>query len=198
MKNKKNKRSWFIVLLVILLIVTGAFIGSFARYLTTSTVSDNAVTAKFGLGIQNNINLFSDSYTNVQADTEGKKIIAPGTEGMYQFEVTGTSEVAYKISANVNVIYSDEWNGYAPLKFSINGLDWTDLDEFKENLSTALESNVMPPNGNYTNAQTIYWKWPFSVSSENDIKDTAMGSAASEGSAPKVTVSIEATAAQID
>ena len=197
-EKKKNKKIMLIGLLVLSIAITGTLIGTLAKYVTSRTVSDNAVVAKFGLNIPNVINLFSDSYTNVQADTEGKKIIAPGTEGQYKFEVTGTSEVAYKVSANVLVVYSEEWDGYAPLKFSINGTDWTDFEEFKVNLSNALGSETMDPNEEYSSTQTIYWQWPFYTSDGDDISDTQMGGIASEGTAPKVTISIEVIAAQID
>ena len=197
-ETKRSRKTMLIALLVLSIVITGAFIGTLAKYVTSSTVSDEAAVAKFGLNIPNTVNLFSDSYTNVQADPEGKKIIAPGTSGQYEFEVTGTSEVAYKVSADITVTYSEEWGEYKPLEFSIDGTTWTSLEQFKEDLSTALESEILAPNVTYTNSQTIYWSWPFYVSPENDVKDTAMGSAAATGTAPKVTVNIEATAAQID
>jgi len=196
-KKKSKKRLVLIALLALLVVVSATFIGTFARYIRSGTVSDNAVAAKFGLGIPNTINLFSDSYTNVQADEADKKIIAPGTNGQYSFEVTGTSEVAYKVSAEILVLYSDEWDGYAPLEFSINGNAWTGLEEFTENLSAALASETMLPNSTYTSEQTIYWRWPFHVSEENDVKDTSVGSKAAVGTAPRVTVEIEVIAAQI-
>ena len=197
-KKQKNKKTLLIAFLILSVVATGAFIGTLAKYVTSDTASDEAVVARFGLGVPNTINLFSDSYTNVKADVDGKKIIAPGTTGQYKFEVTGTSEVAYKVSANVTVTYSEEWDGYAPLMFSVNGTDWIDLADFKEALSNALASETMAPGEEYASTQTIYWSWPFYVSDGNDIKDTAMGEAAATGTAPKVTVSIEMTAAQVD
>ena len=197
-KKKNNKRFLLVALLALLVAVTTVFVGTFAKYIRSGTVSDNAVVAKFGLGIPNTINLFSDSYTNVQADEEGKKIIAPGTDGEYKFEVTGTSEVAYKVSAGISIVYSDDWGGYAPLKFSIDGDNWTELEEFREDLSAALASSTMSPNSTYTSEQTIYWKWPFYTSDENDGKDTAAGFVAATGTAPSITVEIEVTAAQVD
>ena len=199
MKSKKNKRILLVALLVLLVAITSIFIGTFAKYLQSRTVSDDAVVAKFGLDIPTTINLFSDSYTNVKADADGKKIIAPGTDGEYQFNVTGTSEVAYKVSADISIEYSDEWEDYAPLEFSLNGTTWTDdLTQFQDDLSTALASNTMSPNSTYTSTQTIHWRWPFYTSAANDLKDTAMGVKASEGPAPSVTVDIEVTAAQVD
>ena len=198
MDKKKNRRSLLIVLLVLLVAVTSIFIGTLARYITSGEVSDDAVVAKFGFNTPATINLFSDSYTNVEADTEGKKVIAPGTEGQYQFNVTGTSEVAYQVSAEVAVEYSDEWAGYAPLQFSLNGNDWADFEAFQTNLSEAIASAVIQPNTPYASEQTIYWQWPFEVSQSGDTSDTAMGSLAASGTAPQVTVTIEVTAVQVD
>ena len=196
-KLRKNRKKALLLALILSVVATGALIGSLAKYVTTGTVEDSAVAAGFGLNIPNTINLFSDSYTNVKADTEGKKIIAPGTKGQYMFQVTGTSEVAYKVSAEVTVTYSEEWEDYAPLVFSINGTDWTDLAAFKENLSTVLAADTMAPGAEYTSTQTIYWSWPFYISDENDTKDTAMGAVAAAETAPEVTVSIEVKAEQI-
>lgn len=195
--KKKDRNILLIALLVLLVVTTGAFIGTLARYVTSKTASDSAKVAKFGLNLPATLNLFSDSYSNVKADADGKKIIAPGTSGSYSFNVGGTSEVAYKVSANVTATYSDAWDGYEPLEFSLDGLTWTDLAEFKTNLSAALASETISPNTAYSSNQTIHWRWPFHVSTENDIKDTNVGMAAAEGAALNVTIRMEMTAAQV-
>ena len=198
-QKQKNKKTALIGLLILCVLATGAFIGTLAKYVTSQGVTDSANVAKFGLNIPTAINLFSDSYTNVKADVDGNRIIAPGTEGQYKFEVTGTSEVAYKVSADIMITYSEEWDGYAPLLFSINGTEWTDdLEEFQTNLSNALASEIMAPGDAYASTQTIHWKWPYHVSAELDIKDTEMGAIAATGTAPQVTVNIQVTATQVD
>ena len=197
--NRKNKRSIILILILILSVaITGTFIGTIAKYVMTETVSDNAVSAKFGLKIPTSINLFSDSYGNVEADTDDKKIIAPGTSGQYTFSVTGTSEVAYQVDADISISYSDEWQGYEPLEFSINDEVWTDFARFKENLNEALGSKTMPPNTAYESVQTIYWRWPFYVSDLHDTRDTTIGRLSAGGTVLEVTVTIEVTAVQVD
>ena len=201
MEKRENKtlRLVLISLLTIaVLLIAGAFIRTMARYATVTNASDTAVVAHFGFGMPTSIDLFSDSYTNVQADTDGKKLIAPGTAGNYSFEVTGTSEVAYRVSANVEVLYSAGWDGYEPLEFSIDGINWTDIDEFEADLAEALSSNDIEPNSPYNSTQSLYWRWPFFVSVANDILDTQMGVIAAEGTAPGVTVNIEVNAIQVD
>ena len=197
-EKKKNRKLMLIATLVLAVAITGASIGTLAKYITSGTVSDDAVTAKFGLNMPNTIDLFSDSYDNVEADTEGAKIIAPGTTGSSSFIVTGASEVAYKVSAEVTVEYSEEWGDYAPLEFSLDGNDWDNLEDFQTSLSAELASETIAANETYENAQTIHWRWPFHTSEANDAKDTALGILATGGTAPKVTVEIEVTAAQVD
>ena len=197
-KKQKNRKRLLLALLAFSMVLTGAFVGTLAKYVTSSTATDEASAASFGLNIPNTIALFSESYDNVESDSDGKNIIAPGTEGEYVFELTGSSEVAYKVSAAISVTYSEEWGDYAPLEFSLDGDDWMDMDDFKIALSNELETETLAPNTLYNNAQTIHWQWPFYVSDENDLKDTVIGLAAAEGPVPTVTVSIEATAVQVD
>ena len=198
MKEKpKNKIAILITLLLLLVAVASTFMGTLAKYVSSNTVSEEARAAKFEFNAPTTISLFSDSYNNVTADEAGKKIVAPGTSGQYEFEVSGTSEVAFMVNVEIVVNYSDEWNGYEPLEFSIDGQTWTDFEQYKDDLAYALTSEVLPPNTPYSSTQTIHWRWPFSVSSENDLKDTLIGKAASEGEFPVVSVSITVIASQI-
>ena len=197
-ERKKKKALLLLALLLALVVLTGTVIGTLAKYITSSVASDSARAAKFGLNTPAIIDLFSDSYNNVKADSSGTKIVAPGTSGQYNFRVEGNSEVAYRVGAEVLVTYSDDWNGYEPLKFSVDNENWTNLEDFRQNLSAALESEVLQPNTPYAGAQTIYWQWPYSVSSEKDLLDTAIGTAAASGTVHGVTVTITVTATQVD
>ena len=198
MTEKKSNKTMILALLVLVLIITGTFIATYAKYVTANTVDESAVVAKFGLNIPGTIDLFADSYTNVQSDTEDKKIIAPGTTGKYTFIVTGTSEVAYTVSADITVTYSEEWADYEPLQFSTDGDAWTTFEEFETKLRDALASDTLEPNKPYSGTQTIHWQWPYYVSPENDVKDTAMGALAADGTAPEVTIGLKVTATQVD
>ena len=197
-EKKREKKSMLIALLVALIMVSSAFIGTFAKYIALNTATDSAEVAKFVFNVPASIDLFAEDYDNVSSDADGKKIIAPGTSGQSSFVVTGTSEVAYQVAADISVIYSANWNGHAPLRFSLNGTDWTSLEDFQTNLSVALSSETMEPNSAYANTKTIYWQWPFYVSAEDDIKDTAVGTLAADSTAPTVTVNIDVTATQVD
>ena len=200
-EKKRILRPGLALLLVLLVAITGSLIGTLARYVTSETASDAAAVARFGLGLPATIDLFSDSYPHVAADTAGKKVVAPGTAGQYAFEVSGTSEVAYSVSAAIEVEYSDHWGDYAPLEFSLKGESesWLDVEAFQIALSDALAAEVLAPNAAYSGAQTLYWRWPYFTTEDNDLKDTALGQlAAAEGEAPGVTVRIIVTATQID
>jgi len=200
-EKKRILKPGLALVLVLLVAITGSMIGTLARYVTSETVSDEAVVARFGLGLPTTIDLFSDSYTHVEADAADKKVVAPGTTGQYAFEVTGTSEVTYSVSAGIEVEYSEHWDGYAPLEFSLKGGSegWLDVEAFQTALSEALAAEVLAPNTPYSGAQTLYWRWPYFTTEDNDLKDTALGQlAAAGGEVPSVTVSITVTATQID
>ena len=197
-KKKLRNRFFIVVILILLVAITSIFTGTLSKYIMTDEVSDEGAVAKFGLNLPNSINLFKDSYTNVSADETGKKIIAPGTEGFYAFNVEGSSEVAYVVSADISVTYSDEWEGYTPLLFSIDGDDWTSLEDFETNLSELLASTTIEPNAIYASTAKIYWQWPFTTTQENDKKDTKLGNLATTANVPTVTVDLVITAEQVD
>ena len=201
--NKKSRKIIFITLLFVLVLATAALVVTLAKYGTTDTVSDEANVAKFGLEIPNTINLFSDSYNEgAILSGDGTNIIAPGASGSYDFEVTGTSEVAYKVDATITLTYSDEWDNYEPILFSLDGETWTSFEVFQTSLKDALASETLAPGESYSSEQSLYWKWPFSTSSENDIKDTALGVAAAAATdsedMPSVKVTIVMTSVQVE
>ena len=197
-ETKKNKKMVLLVLLTLLIVLSIAFVGTLAKYTTSNSGEDSAVVAEFGLNVPATFDLFAESYDNALSNTDNKKIIAPGTSGSHEFVISGTSEVAYTVSADIEVEYSSEWGSYKPLEFSLDGTNWTSFADFKTNLSEALASETMAPNALYSSESSIYWRWPFSTSPENDEKDTEMGLMATTETAPQVTVSIEVIATQID
>ena len=97
-------------LLVAVLLTTSVISGTFAKYTTTSTGTDKARVAYWGFN-QNaelNINLFDDTYANVDSEN-GDNVIAPGTSkstefGFQYIENTAKDidapEVAYNLTIN--------------------------------------------------------------------------------------------------
>ena len=111
-KNKMMRIASF--LLVAVLMSTCAISGTFAKYVTADSATDDARVAKWGITVAVSGNLFGKAYesknaqsnqdsivassTNVSASTT---VVAPGTKndvGM-NIAISGTPEVAYSITA---------------------------------------------------------------------------------------------------
>lgn len=119
------------VLLVAVLLTTSAISGTFAKYVTKTSANDTARVAKWGVTLATGGTLFGTTYqkhdttdsaipntiTNtVVVDSSGNIIVAPGTSSNdlndgtatykgLNFSVTGTPEVAVKVSFSV----ADGW-----------------------------------------------------------------------------------------
>lgn len=89
-------------------ITTFSVSGTYAKYVSTSTGTDKARVAKWGIGEEPlKIDLFDESYTNVANGSSDLKIIAPGTSGSYEFTLDPTvykaTEVGYEIKSDVTI-----------------------------------------------------------------------------------------------
>jgi hypothetical protein len=117
------------VLLVAVLLTTSPISGTFAKYVTKTSANDTARVAKWGVTLATGGTLFGTEYqkhttdsgageiTNtVVVDSSGNNIVAPGTSSNdlndgaatykgLNFSVTGTPEVAVKVSFSV----ADGW-----------------------------------------------------------------------------------------
>lgn len=117
------------VLLVLTLLSTSVISGTFAKYVTTGSVSDTARVAKFGVVISTSGTLYSDAYVaneaadnkdlpaevyatayssgdgvSVAAATRGNNVVAPGTKSYgsgLTFGISGTPEVATRITGTI-------------------------------------------------------------------------------------------------
>lgn len=111
MKSKTMRLS---ALLLVLVLVTSCFVGgSFAKYVREAAGGDGARAAKWGVTIEPNGNLFSETYAthdataatlfaNSVASTD--KVVAPGTSGeLSQIVLGGSPEVAVAVNYNSNL-----------------------------------------------------------------------------------------------
>lgn len=112
---KKNKMMRIAsVLLVAVLLTTSIISGTFAKYVTTSSVTNSATVAKFGVTVSASGDLFKDTYTTdattgVTGDTDtlsvksSQKVVAPGTKNDtgLTLAVTGTPEVDVQLTVTV-------------------------------------------------------------------------------------------------
>ncbi|MFA5561717.1 MAG: hypothetical protein WDA00_03675 [Eubacteriales bacterium] len=99
--------------------------------------------------------------------------IAPGTEGAFTLLVENRSDVA----ATLTSLALSADNPYGiPLRFSANGLDWTDD-------ITTLSLSAVPLGIGQQVSMTLYWQWSYHTDAYGDYFDTLLGQAAAEAGA---------------
>lgn len=211
------------VLLIMVLLTSSVISGTFAKYVTSDSGSDKARVAKFGVEVAIEDSIFADKYefdedkgtlTGNYSVASTEKVVAPGTAGkLAAIEITGQPEVAVEVTYDATVTF-DGWavdgdDFYCPLVLTINGNDYylegyTSASEAKaaiENIikaySKRYEVNTILTNKD-ADELAISWSWPFYTSDANDVKDTALGDAAAEGTASTIELKVTCTVTQID
>ena len=203
------------VMLVFALLTTCIISGSFAKYVTGGTAGkDEARVAIWGVTFLTTGEAFYKNYltgTNTgTTETTGISVkaaveaVAPGTKGtLAKFSMRGTPEVSFEVTYSATVTatgWKDANNSdYCPLVFKITG---SDTEYTVDTIATAIASTankqvfkVGDTVNEVTTTFEVTWEWPFSTSSENDIKDTYLGDHATDS---KVEITLNATATQID
>lgn len=212
----KKKRNYLLLALLLLAVVSSlGVVGTYSKYTSTVTGSDDARVALWSWTITQNggagaaltatstldsFDLFKrsellDNNCSVkETDVKtGVDLVAPGTCGKFSIGLTNNSEVNAKYSYALSLTN----DGNIPLEFSLVGTpsatDWTsDL----ETLAAASGNVAM---GDTVADAAIYWRWAYEVGTgdelvANDAVDTALGFA---GTAT-VTVDAELTLTQVD
>ena len=214
-------------LLVLTLASTCMISGTFAKYTTNGIGEDTARVAKFGVEVTANGSTFAQSYNEkgsvtVQSDED---VVAPGTSGeMATMALKGTPETSVKVSYAGEFSLGDAstWevgsDFYCPLVVTVKGTNGTTTIKQTDTVATqkAFEAAVNNAIAAYSktyvpgtdlsgvgdDSLTVTWAWPFGnddgQASDNDTKDTALGNAAAEGKAAKVTLKVTTTVTQID
>ena len=199
MNNKK--RSSMMVRLVAALAVTMMFTmclvgGTFAKYTSSATGTDNANVAKWDIKVNNdnittsdtfNFNLFNtvndtkDGNPETDMRPNDGTIIAPGTRGYFDIVIKNDSQVnaTYAIDYTVNT-------RSIPVKFSVNGTDWFDDINYLDVRGVAINMGA-------TATVRVQWMWEFERT-DGDTQDTTLGSAATA----TLTVAAAVTATQVD
>ena len=204
------------VLLVLVLLSTCVISGTFAKYVTDGSASDEARVAKWGVTIDAKDD--GDSKAVLDADAAGEeaqisvakemKLLAPGTKGdLVNVNVEGKPEVAVIVEVVFNLdltgwkIGEDE---YCPLVFTVKVGESTQTFAYTTSvakLEKDVEDYVNAVSQNYA-ADTdfskildlaISWEWAYSVDDATDVKDTALGDL---NEAPKMKVSYNITMTQ--
>ena len=203
-------------LMVATLLTTSIISGTLAKYTTSGDGTDTARVAKFGVAINATGTTFAKSdktddetATTVTNSVSSKEnVIAPGTKGtMADITLTGTPEVAVKVSYTSEFTLGDNWSVdnayYCPLVITINGTDYdgTKYDSAKA-FATAVNDAIKGYSKTYApgtdlSSKTaenlkVSWKWAFEG---NNAKDTKLGDASAAGN---VSLKVTTTVTQID
>lgn len=222
-KMKKNKFMKLASGLLVLCLMTTCVIGAtLAKYVTADTKTDSARVAKWGVTVTGEATTFAEAYaktddtftvaTNSVESTD--KVVAPGTSGdMAAFTITGTPEVAVRVTAVGTLDLGDKWvvsgSYYCPLEITvgdttIKGTDKASAEEFEDAVNAAIATyskDYEAGTGLSTiggDALKISWKWAFE--GNDDAKDTFLGNqaAADASNAATVSLSVTVTVTQID
>lgn len=138
---KKNKFMRLAsVMLMLCLITTCAISGTFAKYTTSASATDQARVAKWGLTVVvTGNNAFLDDYegtagagvnTVSSLGADGDSVVAPGTNGVLSTaKIYGQSEVRTNVKVTVNLDLGNNWkleddSVYCPLVFTVNGTEY--------------------------------------------------------------------------
>lgn len=202
---KKNKMMRLASgLLVAVLLTTSMISGTYAKYVTTASADDTARVAKWQIKVNEKditagdavtFDLFAtvaelDSTTD-DTDVKDSKIIAPGTQGKFAFDIENLSEV----TANYAIKLTIENSANIPLQFSSDGTTWVDdIATIETDLTADLAI------GAAKTTETVYWRWAFDdttpgkPAAQSDAGDTALGVKGTD----TVKVTAEITATQVN
>ncbi len=176
-----NKKMIIFAALVFAVVITGFSVsGTYAKYVSDlGKKTDSARAAKWTINAANTLNLFAQSY-NVGGAQDGsdkivnstEKVVAPGTKGQVDIEVTGEVETNFKLSIeNFSKTGTLTEGDYKPIRFSLDKQDWFTIDDLADKLGTALQTAKVYPAGKYGSSQgnykvslTLYWHWVFDTS----------------------------------
>lgn len=162
---------------------------------------------------------------NTVVSADANKVVAPGTKGiLLTYNISGTPEVMVNVKVDAD-LQLNNWTintneTYCPIIFKVKRGDDAEV-EYKlgtttntdshvyattAELETAIEGAVKAMAENNTNAGQdlkdaieVTWEWPYAASSyQTDEKDTALGNAAADNTAPTISMNSSVTVEQVD
>lgn len=197
---KKNKMMRLAsALLVAVLLTTCAISGTFAKYVSEASVTDQARVAKWGWGDTSiSLDLFDDTYGDTVDASDDANVIAPGTSKKATLVWTPAGsfapEVDYVLSFAVNATIPAEIEAELDWTLSIDGTE-TAYTTFAA-LEAALEAKTYNGDaaavGPTVNIE-IGWVWSFNGG--DDVADTTLGN---DGTLKSLSVTVTMTATQVD
>lgn len=170
--SKKKKTALAIVILSSMLM---AFLGgqAYAKYITEVKGEGIAEVATWSFKVNGqkeqvqSINLVSTCDEKTLVNNK----IAPGTSGSFNIIVDGTGS---DVGINYNIIFKDEVNKPANLKFIYDNVEYNSIQEIENNLSGTINANDV----NKVRTLNIKWEWKYETGSNetevanNDLIDT--------------------------
>lgn len=194
---------------------TGSDTARVAKWGVTITANGDAFGTAYKSGdgtISATYNASTDSvHNNGSVDT--KKIVAPGTEGtVNKMTISGAPEVDVTVTYDATVTLTG-WDAYCPIIFTVGGDTYAitadsgitpdvvcaNAAELATKVAAAIEAFTANYEANTdlstASAPAISWEWPFSTNDANDVKDTALGNAATPAT---ITIEITTIVTQVD
>lgn len=213
-KNLTFKLGLFCAALV--LVSTCFITNAWARYTKTVTATDTARVAKFVVDfkdgetnseISTSIDIFGTKLNNIIADENGNnvassaKIIAPGSFGSFEVDITNNSEVSVKVSLEGTTTLSKTVTGVddstMPIKFCVSDTIPANDSSYKtisQTFTTVSGITLGTTSTTNTKKITVYWKWIEGSTNEVDNNFAALANAAD---GLTVTASLSLTAEQV-
>ena len=206
------------VLLVAVLLTTCAISSTFAKYVTDAgSHSETARVAMWGVEVETELSntsgpqLFLDEYANVKSNN-GNDVLAPGTSGMYTFDltITGTPETSLQVLLTSDGDAAQEYikctnaGLAAQLKWYV-GTTESDLEEV-DNIAAvnaeikALAGETTYTAGNMANlnvARQLVIKWEWAFFDGDDAADNTLGNDAALTDTD-ITFNVYAKIVQVD
>jgi len=201
MEKTKKKSLWrvMVLLVVVALISSWWLTNSFAKYtLTVSSLDAKARVAQFlsegsltFTPFDSIYELTNDATVSTTEESHvhpanSDKVIAPGTGGKYDIDVTSTASGSTEVDVTYNLSFEEVSNDGIPIEYSLDNSTWT--------------SDITSLTYQGTTAQTLYWRWVFNAANDTgvadaiDEADTALGV---DGTA-QVVIKAHASIVQVD
>ena len=200
----KNNKKIGIIALVALAAIGSYFIaGTYAKYTSEISGTGTATVAKWKWTINSDVidssakatagytfDLFKTIKDSDGTSTEtdvAEGLIAPGTSGSFDIEITNNSEV----NATYAIAFTETNANNIPIEYSTDGNTWG------SDISSLDVSNTTINVGATANTKTIYWRWAYYKNATFDATDTNLGFGANTNPAT-VQVTAKITVTQVD
>lgn len=169
--NENKNRGWLLFLIITILFTINIADGTFAKYTTDIESTNKSYVAKWDIELNNNswsdtteFNLFN--YTEYNLDVKAansEKLVAPGTEGIFNFSVKNNSDVASNYSIDLLITNESE----IPIEYKIKNGDWIIPDDNKLVLATNEKLSV-----NEYKIIPVEWRWRYTGEASSNFNNT--------------------------